>query len=160
MTKLTSKLLLPNENIGKLQTKGGGPQKRAVLFEYRNLRTSIQELENNLKEIITQIMTGNTQSDDENEPGTSQGTSEDKQEKRKVLKEKLLSKLSLSKKQQPGPFPGDRIIRQRIWHTFVDSEDGALLECKGTVLRRATEEDIDELRAKPTANSPFSVFFL
>ena len=65
----------------KTSNEGRGAQKRAVLFGYRNLRTSIQELENNLKEIITQIMTGSTQSDDENEPGTSQRTSEDKEDK-------------------------------------------------------------------------------
>ena len=46
-----------------------------------------------------------------------------------------------------GPFPGDRIIQKRIRHSFVDSEGGAPIECKALVVRKATEEDMEEFRS-------------
>ena len=39
------------------------------------------------------------------------------------------------------------IIKMSIRRNFIDSEGGALIECKGLVVRKATcmQEDIDEL---------------
>ena len=70
---------------------------------------------------------------------------ENLEERRNVLKQKMLSKISPTKKKRKGPFPGDRIVHKRIRHIFVDAADGSVLECKGTVLRRATDEDLESL---------------
>ena len=61
------------------------------------------------------------------------------------LKKKLLAKISPTKRRRKGPFPGERIVKKRICHSFIDPESKELVEYKGIVLRVSTEKDTEEL---------------
>ena len=123
--------------------KGGLKRRDAFNLTRKGQSLSIEELESNLRYIISEVML--TQNEPEASSSVQTASTEDKEEKRNALKQKLLDKLSPTKKKRRGPFPGDRIIHRRIRHSFLDSEDGKLMECKGTVLRKASDEDIENL---------------
>ena len=124
----------------------GGVQKDLFYLTNKGKKLSVDQLESNLRNIIKQIITQDIPDED---AGTSQSSSShehiDKEQQKSELKKKLLSKLSPTKKRRKGPFPGDRIIQKRIRHMFLESKGGDLVEYKAIVLRKATEEDIDEL---------------
>ncbi|XP_072040335.1 uncharacterized protein [Amphiura filiformis] len=123
----------------------GGIRKDLFYLTNKGKHLTAEQLENNLKNIILQVMT--TVESLEEQPGSSNSseTPGNKDQQKSELKRRLLAKLSPTKRRRKGPFPSDRIIGKRIRHMFIDSEGGGMLECKALVLRKATEEDIDEL---------------
>ena len=120
----------------------GGIRRDLFYLSNKGKKLCVDQLESNLRNIISQVMT-----QDDLESGTSQSSPshQDKEHKKTELKKKLLAKISPSKKRRKGPFPGDRIIQKRICHSFIDSESRGFIECKAIVLRKATEEDLEEL---------------
>ena len=116
---------------------------KGTLFYKTKAGTNLtnEQLQDNLQVIISQLCKQNKEVDphSENDPSSSS----DKELCRKQLRIKIMSKLKPIKRKLQ--FPEDRIVKKRIRHKFLPVGGKKLISYTGTVLRKSSETDLEEL---------------